>query len=38
METGRKFVGLLRQKDKKVSYRRKNFTLEGKTHKNMEIP
>ena len=38
METGRKFVWVLRQKDKKVSYRRKNFTFEGKIYKNMEIP
>jgi site-specific DNA recombinase len=38
MQTGRKFVWVLRQKDKKVSYRRKNFTFEGKTYKNMEIP
>lgn len=38
IDTGRKFVGLLRLKDKKVSYRRKGFTLEGKIYKNMEIP
>ncbi len=38
METGRKFVWVLRQKDKRVSYRRKHFVFEGKTYKNMEIP
>jgi hypothetical protein len=37
-ETGRKFVGLLRNKDKKASYRRKAFELNGKKYKNMEIP
>ncbi len=38
METGRKFVWVIRPKDKRVSYRRKHFILEGKTYKNMEIP
>ena len=38
METGRKFVWVLRPKDKRVSYRRKHFILDGKTYKNMEIP
>lgn len=38
IDTGRKFVWVIRLKDKKVSYRRKNFTLDGKTHKNLEIP
>jgi site-specific DNA recombinase len=36
--TGRKFVGVLRVKDRKVSYRRKGFTFDGKIYKNMEIP
>ena len=38
METGRKFVWVIRPKDKRVSYRRKHFVLDGKTYKNMEIP
>lgn len=38
METGRKFVWVIRPKDKRVSYRRKHFILDGKTYKNMEIP
>ena len=38
METWRKFVGIIRPKDKRVSYRRKHFILEKKTYKNMEIP
>ncbi len=38
METGRKFVWVIRPKDKRVSYRRKHFIQDGKTYKNMEIP
>jgi site-specific DNA recombinase len=38
METWRKFVWVIRPKDKRVSYRRKHFILDGKTYKNMEIP
>jgi site-specific DNA recombinase len=38
METGRKFVWVIRPKDKRVSYRRKHFISDGKTYKNMEIP
>ncbi len=38
METGRKFVWVIRPKDKRVSYRRKHFILDGRIYKNMEIP
>jgi site-specific DNA recombinase len=38
MQTGRKFVWVIRPKDKRVSYRRKHFVLDGITYKNMEIP
>lgn len=38
METGRKFIWIIRPKDKRVSYRRKHYKVGGNVYKNKEIP
>ncbi len=38
IETGRKFIGVTRDKDKRHNYRRKAFTLNGKRYDNKDIP
>ena len=37
METGRKFVGVSREKGG-INYRRKGITVRGKAYKNRDIP